>query len=82
MAPLAPIFGMLASRTVPKVSVTKVCSAVAAIPAARYQSRNRTLPSASSTLLPKIQRNSMLPMMCSQLPCMNIELNVPSHHGR
>ena len=26
-------------------------------------------------LLPKIQRKSMLPMMCNQLPCMNIEVN-------
>jgi len=30
---------------------------------------------ASSTLLPKIQRKSMLPPMWSQLPCMNIDVN-------
>jgi hypothetical protein len=82
IAPLAPMFGMLASRTVPNVRVTKVWSAVAATPAARYQSRNRTLPRASSMLFPKIQRNSMLPRMCTQLPCRNIEVNVPSHHDR
>src|ERR1700750_2187279 len=72
--------GTLASRTVPKSSVTNDCTAVATTPAARYQKRNRTLPSASSTLFPKIHRKSMFPRMCSQLPCMNIEVNVLSHH--
>ena len=24
----------------------------------------------------------MLPPMCTQLPCMNIELKTPSYHGR
>ena len=81
IAPLAPMFGMLASVTLPAVSVITVCSAVAASPAAIYQTKKRTLPSASSTLLPKIQRKSMLPRMCSQLACMNIELNAPSYHG-
>ena len=50
-----------------------VCTAVATRPPAMYQRRKRTLPSASSTLFPKIHRNSMLKMMCSQPPCMNIE---------
>jgi hypothetical protein len=30
---------------------------------------------ASSTLLPKTQRKSMLPRMWSQLPCMNMAVN-------
>ena len=54
--------------------MTNVCAAVAATPASRYQMRNRTWPSASSTLLPKIQRKSMFPPMCTRPPCMNIEL--------
>src|SRR5438105_9539344 len=82
MAPLAPRLGTLASCSEPQWSVTQVCAAVAASPAATYQQKKRTRPSASSTLLPKIQRKSMLPMMCDQLACMNIELNAPSYHGR
>src|SRR4051794_4895766 len=82
IAPLAPMFGMLASCVVPKCRVTTDCVAIAATPAARYQSRKRTLPSASSTLLPKIQRKSMFPRMCSQPPCMNIDVNVLSSHPR
>ena len=68
-------------RTRRRRSVTTVCGAIAASPAARYQTRNRTLPMASSTLLPKIQRKSMLPRMCSQLACMNIQVNTPSYQG-
>jgi hypothetical protein len=64
---------MLASAAVPKWSVTNVCSAVAAMPASRYQMRKRARPRASSTLLPKIQRNSMLPAMWTRPPCMNID---------
>jgi hypothetical protein len=30
---------------------------------------------ASSTFLPKIARNNMLPRMCSQLACMNVAVN-------
>src|SRR3712207_1562160 len=74
------MFGMLASSGVPKLSVTNVCVAVAASPPARYQRRYRSLPSESSKLLPKIQRKSMLPMMCSQLPCMNVDGKAPSYH--
>ncbi len=36
---------------------------------------NFTRPMLSSTLLPKIQRKSMLPTRCRMPPCMNIELN-------
>src|SRR5437764_6710853 len=78
IAPLAPMFGMLASAAPPNCSVTKVCNAVAATPPRRYQTRKRTLPSASSTLFPKIQRKSMLPRMWIQLACMNIELKTVS----
>ena len=73
---------MLAPAASVKASVTKVCSPAAAIPAAMYQTRKRMCPNASSTLLPKIQRNSMLPAMCSQLPCRNIELKTPSYQGK
>ena len=41
----------------------------------------RTGPIASSTLLPKIHRNSMLPPMCRMPPCMNIELKTVAHVG-
>ena len=34
---------------------------------------------ASSTALPKTHRNSMLPIRCSQLPCMNIAVTRVSH---
>jgi hypothetical protein len=34
----------------------------------------RPWPKASSTLSPKIHRNHMLPMMCDQPPCRNIEV--------
>ena len=71
-----------ASRVQSAPIARKINSAVAATPAARYQSRKRTFPSASSTLLPKIQRNSMLPRMCSQPPCMNIDVNTLSYQGR
>src|SRR4051794_8435973 len=81
MAPLAPMFGMLASPGDPKASVTIVCVAVAARPAARYQKRNLTRPSDSSMLFPKIQRKSMLPRMCAHDACMNIEVNAPSYQG-
>ena len=76
------MFGMLAARTPANASVTTVCAAIAATPAARYQTRKRTVPSASSTLLPKIQRKSMLPRMCSQLACMNIPVNTPCVPGQ
>ena len=33
---------------------------------------NRSGPMESSTLLPKIHRNSMLPPRCRMLPCMNM----------
>ena len=82
IAPLAPMFGMLAAGTPANSSVTNVCTAIATIPAARYQKRKPTWPSASSMLLPKIQRKSMLPRMWIQPPCMNIDVNVPSYHGR
>ncbi len=36
---------------------------------------NRNGPIESSTLLPKIQRNSMFPPRCSSPPCMNIAVN-------
>ena len=35
---------------------------------------NLISPIRSSTLLPKIQRNSMLPPTCSRLACRNIEV--------
>src|SRR5204863_302531 len=66
------MFGTLASAVLPRRSVTAVWAAIAATPAARYQTRKRTRPSASSTLLPKIHRKSMLPRMCCQLACMNM----------
>ena len=47
-----------------------------------YQKKKRTRPSESSMLLPKIQRKSMFPMMCSQLACMNIEVKTPSYQDR
>src|SRR5919198_832903 len=50
IAPLAPMFGMLASCGPPHCRVTNVCSAVAAIPPTRYQNKKRTWPRASSTL--------------------------------
>jgi hypothetical protein len=37
---------------------------------------NFTWPIESSTLFPKIHRNSMLPTMWSTLPCMNIEVKI------
>ena len=40
---------------------------------------NFTGPIESSTLLPKIHRNSMLPPRCSRLPCMNIDVKAVSH---
>ena len=46
-----------------------------------YQKKKRTCPSASSMLLPKIQRKSMLPRMCSQPACMNIAVKTPSYQG-
>ena len=81
IAPLAPMFGMLAPDFDANSSVMKVWSALAAMPAARYQKTNFTEPIASSTLLPKIHRNSMLPRMCSQLACMNMPVKTPSYHG-
>ena len=38
-----------------------------------------TAPIESSTLLPKIHRNSMLPPRWSRLPCMNIDVKAVSH---
>ena len=81
IAPLAPMFGMLAALVPANSRVIAVCSANAARPAARYQARKPTEPIASSTLLPKIQRNSMFPRMCSQLACMNIPVKTPSYQG-
>ena len=43
--------------------------------------RNRSRPIESSMLLPKIHRNSMLKMMCSQPPCMNIEVKIVRKAG-
>ena len=40
-----------------------------------------TGPIESSTLLPKIQRNSMFPPMCSSEACMNIAVNTVSQAG-
>ena len=41
---------------------------------------NLTGPRLSSMLLPKIHRNSMLKMMCSQPPCTNMPVSGVSHH--
>ena len=76
------MFGMLRSTSPANSIVTNDWSAVAESPAARYQRKKRTRPIASSTLLPKIQRKSMLPPMWIQLPCMNIDVNAPSYQGR
>jgi len=81
IAPLAPMFGMLASSVLPNPSVIADCTAIAAMPAARYQKTKRSGPIASSTLLPKIHRKSMFPTMCSQLACMNMPVKTPSYHG-
>ena len=39
---------------------------------------NVALPMESSTLFPKIQRNSMFPAMWSSPPCMNIAVRMVS----
>ena len=38
-------------------------------------------PMASSMLLPKTHRKSMLPPMCSRPPCMNIDDRAVNHVG-
>ena len=45
------------------------------------RSTKRTRPIESSMLFPKIHRNSMLKMMCSQPPCMNIEVKIVRNQG-
>jgi len=82
IAPDAPTFGTLAPAAVEKASVTTLCTRIATRPAAMYQRKKRTGPSASSTLFPKIQRKSMFPRMWVQLTCRNIELNALSYQGR
>src|SRR5438477_285559 len=60
----------------------KVCAKNPASPADRYQKKKGTGPSEPATLLPRNQRKSMCPPICSQLPCMNIEVKSPSYHER
>ena len=53
-------------------------------PPCRRRGRSRGTaprPMASSTLLPKIHRYSMLTSRCSQPPCTNIAVNSVAHHG-
>ena len=66
------------SRT---TNVIGVCVAHGDKAAGDVEGEVAEVPNASSTFLPKTARNSMLPRMWSQLPCMNIAVNQLIPHG-